>query len=91
MSIPFVVTLLLAVFAILSLLKLITEHVLNKEARVFIEVNVVLAIVFTSFITAKVSITVAEHKMYKQIRDDVNITSHKLYQKWLIDNPKVNQ
>jgi hypothetical protein len=91
MSIPLIVVILLLAFAILALLILTTEHVPDRDARVFIEVNVVLIAAFTSLITADVSKTIAEHKMYKQIRDDVNITSHKLYQKWLIDNPKVNQ
>ena len=57
----------------------------NNPAYIMLMLIVVSAVAMSSFVSG---IKYAEHELYRQIRDDVDIKSHKLYRKWLIDNPK---
>lgn len=66
----------------------ISDSISEENARVFSIVLVITTTVLVSLGTWRIGIYNAETKMYEQIRDDVNITNHKLYKKWLIDNPK---
>ena len=62
-----------------------------REAGVPILGVLTVVMFLSAALSIKFGVTLAEKAMYKQIRDDVNITSHKAYRKWLIDNPKLEK
>jgi heme/copper-type cytochrome/quinol oxidase subunit 2 len=87
MSIAFYITLfgliVLFAFFVFIIFENVGENLIMPVLIIFISILVLLTMVMFRF-----GVNVAETRMYEQIRDDVNITNHKLYRKWIIDNPK---
>lgn len=82
-----IVVLVLLIILLIGSWVVIQKSIPDNEFNLVIGVTL-LTVFMACAVVAVVAIKTAEHKMYEQIRDGVDIKSHILYKKWLLDNPK---